>query len=52
MSEIDKSGSVRDVEVARMVQSCDTPQSKERSNREYKPNLNEEPYYVYSTIII
>ena len=26
MSEIDTSGSVRDVEVFRMVESCDTPQ--------------------------
>ena len=50
MWEIYKSGSVRDIEVVFAWSNIVTlRRSKERSNREYKANLNEQPYYVYST---
>ena len=39
--EIRKHGSVRGVKFFYMAESCGTPQSKERSNREYKACLNE-----------
>jgi len=32
-----------------MAEYCDTPESKDRSNREYKACLREELYHVYST---
>jgi hypothetical protein len=41
MREILKSGSVRGVKLFYKAEYCGTPQSKERSNREYKVCLNE-----------
>jgi len=41
MREIFTSGSVRGVKLSYMAEYCGTPQSKERSNREYKVCLNE-----------
>jgi hypothetical protein len=40
MLEIGKSGSVRGVDALCMAECCDTPQSKEGSNREYKVCLS------------
>ena len=40
MLEIGKSGSVRDVDVLCMAEYCDTPQSKEGRNWEYKVCLS------------
>jgi hypothetical protein len=41
MREIFTSGSVRGVKLFYKAEYCGTPQSKERSNREYKVCLNE-----------
>ena len=41
MKEIFTSGSERGVKLFYMAEYCDTPQSKERRNREYKVCLNE-----------
>jgi len=40
MLEIGTSGSVRGVDALSMAEYCDTPQSKEGSNREYKECLS------------
>ncbi len=35
-----------------MAEYCDTPESKDRSNREYKACLRAELYHVYSTMAV